>query len=289
MAAARPGARTRPTRKEGSVETTKAVSRRQFLRVTGIAGGGMLLATYIPFLDRASTAYGAEPALADFTPNAFIRITPTGAVTIMAKNPEIGQGVKTMLPMLIAEERDVDWKSVTIEQAPLDTVKYVPAQFAGGSNCTPQNWLPMRRVGAAARAMLVTAAAQTWGVPESEVTTASGVVSHRASNRRLSYGELVDKAATVAAPNLETVALKDPKDFRIIGARIPGVDNFRIVTGKPLYGIDVTVPGMLYAVFQKCPVFGGKVATAKVEELRRLPGVGHASVVDGTENLDGLG
>jgi isoquinoline 1-oxidoreductase beta subunit len=270
------------------VETTKAVSRRQFLRVTGIAGGGMLLATYIPFLDSASAAFGAETALADFTPNAFIRITPTGAVTIMAKNPEIGQGVKTMLPMLIAEELDVDWKSVTIEQAPLDTVKYLPAQFAGGSNCTPQNWLPMRRVGAAARAMLVTAAAQTWGVPESEVSTASGVVTHRGSNRRLTYGELVDKAATVAAPNLETVALKDPKDFRIIGSRVPGVDNFRIVTGKPLYGIDVTVPGMLYAVFQKCPVFGGKVATANVEELRRLPGVRHAFVVEGTDNLNGL-
>jgi isoquinoline 1-oxidoreductase subunit beta len=270
------------------VETTKAVSRRQFLRVTGIAGGGMLLATYIPFLDTASAAFGAEPSLADFTPNAFIRITPTGAVTIMAKNPEIGQGVKTMLPMLIADELDVDWKTVTIEQAPLDTVKYVPAQFAGGSNCTPTNWLPMRRVGAAARAMLVTAAAQTWGVPESELGTAAGAVTHRGSNRRLTYGELVDRAATVPAPNLETVTLKNPKDFRIIGTRVPGVDNFRIVTGKPLYGIDVTMPGMLYAVFQKCPVFGGKVATANVEELRTLPGVRHAFIVAGTDNLNGL-
>src|SRR5215210_7329578 len=142
-AAARPGARTRPTRKEGSVDTTKSVSRRQFLRVTGIAGGGMLLATYIPFLDTASTAFAAEPTLADFTPNAFIRITPAGAVTIMAKNPEIGQGVKTMLPMIIADELDVEWKNVRIQQADLDTAKY-QGQFAGGSTATPTNWLPMR-------------------------------------------------------------------------------------------------------------------------------------------------
>ena len=270
------------------MDTTKSVSRRQFLRVTGIAGGGMLLATYLPFFDSATSAFAAEPALADFAPNAFIRIASNGAVTIMGKNPEIGQGVKTMLPMLIADELDVDWKSVTVEQAPLDTVKYIPAQFAGGSNCTPQNWLPMRRVGAAARAMLVTAAAQTWGVPESELSTAAGVVTHRGTNRRLTYGELVDKAATLTAPALESVPLKDPKDFRIIGTRVPGVDNFKIVTGKPLYGIDVTMPGMLYAVFEKCPVFGGKVATANVEEIRKLPGIKHAFVVAGTDDLNGL-
>ena len=270
------------------METTKRVSRRQFLRVTGIAGGGMLLATYIPFFDTASDAFAAEPTAADFIPNAFIRISPSGAVTIMAKNPEIGQGIKTMLPMIIADELDVDWKSVTVEQAPLDTVKYTPAQVAGGSNATPQNWLPMRRVGAAARMMLITAAAQTWSVPESECTTASGVVTHRGSNRRLTYGELVDRAATVPPPALETVTLKDPKDFRIIGTRVPGVDNFRIVTGKPLYGIDVTMPGMLYAVFEKCPVFGGKVATANVEEISKLPGIRHAFVVAGTDNLNGL-
>ncbi len=268
------------------MSTTLRVDRRQFLRVTAIAGGGMMLATYIKPLE-ALGAY-ASTGMANFEPNAFIRIAPDGTVTIIAKNPEIGQGVKTMLPMLIAEELDVDWRNVRIQQGDLDTERYQPAQFAGGSNATPQNWLPMRRVGAAARAMLVTAAAQTWGVPAAQCTTESGVVHHRASNRRLSYGELTTRAASVPAPELESVPLKDASAFRIIGTRVPNVDNLAIVTGKPLFGIDVTVPGMLYAVFHKCPVFGGKVASANVDEVRTRPGVRHAFVVEGGDNLAGL-
>ncbi|HXV85981.1 MAG TPA: molybdopterin cofactor-binding domain-containing protein, partial [Gemmatimonadales bacterium] len=263
------------------METITRVNRRQFLQVTGLAGGGMLLATYFdPW-----NALAAQPA--DFVPNAFIRITPDGVVTIMAQNPEIGQGVKTMLPMIIADELDVDWKNVRVEQAGLDTTKYT-SQFAGGSTATPNHWMPMRRVGAAARAMLITAAAQTWRVAESECETASGVVRHRGSGRTLSYGALVDRAATVPAPDLATVTLKDPKDFKIIGTPVPGVDNHAIVTGKPLFGIDTALPGMLHAVFEKCPVFGGKVAGANLEEIRSLPGVRHAFVVEGGDNLAGL-
>jgi len=271
------------------MDTKSPVDRRQFLRVSAIAGGGVLLATYIePFATAGARLAGATKPAAEFVPNAFIRITPDGVVTIIAKNPEIGQGVKTMLPMLIADELDADWSKVRVEQGKLDTVNYQPRQFAGGSTATPTNWTPMRRVGAAARAMLVTAAAQTWSVPESELETSVGTVIHRPSGRRLGYGELTAKAATVTAPNLETVKLKDPKQFTIIGKGVPGVDNHAIVTGKPLYGIDVTLPGMLYAVFAKSPVFAGKVKTANLDEVKAQPGVRHAFVVDGGTVLTGL-
>ena len=269
------------------------VDRRQFLRVTALTGGGLLLGTLLdPF--GATTAYAAPgatpsaPPVGEFSPNAFIRITPDGVVTIIAKNPEVGQGIKTMLPMLIAEELDVDWKDVRIEQAGLDTVKFT-GQVAGGSSATPNHWLPLRRVGAAARMMLVGAAASTWGVPAAECETAHGVVSHKASGRSLRYGELLDKAATIPAPALDQVTLKDPKRFSIIGTSVRGVDNHAIVTGKPLYGIDVTLPGMLYAVFEKSPVFGGKVKSANLDVIKRQPGVRHAFVVEGVgTSLDGL-
>jgi isoquinoline 1-oxidoreductase beta subunit len=257
------------------METTAGVSRRQFLRVTAIAGGGILLGSS---LER----FGVAPSLAAQSPaelNAFIRIMPDGIVTIIAKNPEIGQGVKTMLPMIIADELDVDWKDVRIEQAPLDTVKFT-GQSAGGSTATPNNWTPMRRVGAAGRAMLVSAAASTWSVPEAECDTASGVVHHRASGRSARYGTLLAKAVAVTPPALETVKLKDPKDFKIIGQPVRSVDNHAIVTGTPLFGIDVTMPGMLYAVFEKCPVFAGTVQSANLDVIKALPGVRQAFVVE---------
>jgi len=272
--------------------TTTTTTRRDFLRVSGIVGGGILFASYIDTLDAASTF--VAPGAVDFAPNAFIRMTPDGIVTIIAKNPEIGQGVKTMLPMLIAEELDVEWKNVRVEQAMFDPVKYDPrifaAQSTGGSQATPRNWMPMRQVGAAARAMLVTAAAQTWGVPESEITTSAGVVMHAGSGRRAAYTELLDRAATVTAPALDAVKLKDSKDFRIIGRSQGNVDIGAIVTGKPLFGIDKTLPGMMYAVYHKCPVFAGKVASANLDVIKKEPGVKHAFVIEpGPDTpLDGL-
>lgn len=273
-----------------STRTPRPVDRRDFLRVSAIAGGGLLLGAYIrPAEALADTVEGWHPpAPSDvFSPNVFIRVTPDGKVTIVAKNPEIGQGVKTMLPMIIAEELDVEWKDVTVTQADSEPDKF-GQQFAGGSTATPMNWDEHRRLGAAGRQLLVAAAAGTWGVPASECTTTAGVVHHRASGRSLRYGQLVSKASTLSPPDLKSVPVKDPRDFRIIGQRIKGVDNPKIVTGKPLYGIDVTVPGMKYAVFEKCPVFGGKVKSANLEAIKAMPGVRNAFVVEGGTALNGL-
>jgi len=250
-----------------------APSRRCFLKATAAVGGGLLLHAMLPPARAAASASAPAPL------NAFIRIAPDGIVTIMSKNPEIGQGIKTSLPQVIAEELDVAWKNVRIEQAPLDEEKF-GRQFAGGSMATPLNYDPLRRVGAAGRAMLVAAAAKTWGVAPSECHTEAGVVHHAGSNRSLGYGPLAAKAASMPVPDLASVTLKDPKNFSIIGQRISGVDNAKIVTGQKLFGIDVTVPGMLYAVFQKCPVFGGKVVSANVQALKALPGVHDAFIVD---------
>jgi isoquinoline 1-oxidoreductase subunit beta len=254
------------------------VDRRSFLRVTALAGGGILLGTYIK-LGQSAEAFALTPSAAENALGNFVRITPDGIVTIIAKNPEIGQGVKTMLPMIIADELDVAWKDVRIEQAPLDTTKF-QGQSAGGSTATPTNWMPMRQVGAAARAMLVAAAAQTLNVPEAELETSEGAVLHRKSGRKAPYGELVGKAATLPAPDLATVRLKDPKDFKIIGTRVTGVDVRNIVTGKPMFGIDVTMPGMLYASYVKCPVFAGKATSANLDEMKAQPGVKHAFIVN---------
>src|SRR5215472_11185188 len=196
-----------------------APSRRAFLKVSAVAGGGLLLYAVLP---RYAHTAAAEPAAVPL--NAFLRIAPDGIVTIMSKNPEIGQGIKTMLPMVIAEELDIAWRNVRIEQAPLDAGKF-GQQFAGGSMATPINYLPLRRVGAAGRQMLIAAAAQEWGVAPSECHTEPGVVVHPASGRSASYGALAAKAATQPVPDLDRVPLKDPKDFRIIGKPVPGVDN----------------------------------------------------------------
>jgi isoquinoline 1-oxidoreductase beta subunit len=277
------------------MQTARSVqsSRRTFLKASAAAGGGLMLSFTLPAWaeaaasGRAATGSDANGTRKGASVNAFVRIAPDNTVTIMAKNPEIGQGVKTMLPMLIAEELDVDWSQVRIEQALLDPARY-GRQHAGGSTSTPQNWDPLRRVGAAARQMLITAAARRLKVAPGACETASGEVHHRASGRSISYGAVAADAATVPVPDLRSVRLKEPRDYKIIGHSIPGVDSPLVVKGEPLFGIDTVVPGLRYAVFQKCPVFGGKVVSANVDEISKLAGVSHAFVVEGGRNLAGL-
>src|SRR5690606_25770475 len=173
---------------------------------------------------------------ASATLNAYIWILPNGEVHIVNKNPEIGQGIKTAFPQIIAEELDVAWKDVRAEDAEVDAARY-GGQFAGGSMSIPMDYDTLRRVGGAARLMLVTAAARSWGVPVDQCETSEGVVYHKASNRQATYGQLATAAARIAPPNPAQVKLKDPKDFKIIGQPHGGVDSPRIVRGEPIFGI----------------------------------------------------
>jgi len=255
------------------------LTRRSFLHVSALSGGGMLLALYTE--PRASAQRPQAPPPLDAT--AFIRIGPDGTVTLVSRNPEIGQGVKTMLPMLIAEELEVDWKSVKVEQADFDA-KY-GLQTTGGSRAASNNFVPMRQVGAVGRQMLIAAAAKTWNVPESECYASNGRIYHRTTDRSLGYGQLAATAASMPVPDLNSVQLKNASAYKIIGQWTPGVDVPDITAGKPIYGIDFALPGMLYAVYQKCPVFGGKPLSANLDEVKKLPGVRHAFLVQSSIDL----
>lgn len=255
---------------------TPQVSRRVFLAAGAAVGGGFLLDFSIPGVAHATVGGKSSATL-----NAYIWIMPDGVTHIVNKNPEVGQGIKTSFPMIIAEELDVAWKDVRAEDAEVDPVRY-GGQFAGGSLSIPMNYDILRRVGASARLMLVTAAARSWNVPVEECEAAEGVVTHKGRNKQATYGQLAAAAAKIPAPDPKTVKLKDPKDFKIIGQPIGGVDSARIVKGEPIFGIDVTVPGMKYAVYEKSPVYNGKFVSANLDEVKALPGVRGVYVIKGS-------
>jgi isoquinoline 1-oxidoreductase subunit beta len=264
-----------------------SVSRRSFMQVSAGVGGGLVLAFGFGYGDaQAQQAQGAArpagpPPGPPFNPSAYVRIAPNGTITLVSKNPEIGQGIKTAFGVILAEELDAKWSDVVIEQAPINAAVY-GTQFAGGSLSIPMAYDTLRRAGAGARALLVAAAAKQWGVPESEVTTANSVVSHAASRRSISYGQIATAAASMPLPDPKNLKLKDRKDWKLMGKRTTGFDNPALVTGKALFGVDVQLPNMKVAVFEKCPAVGGRVVTANLEEIRRLPGVVDAFVVEGT-------
>ena len=264
--------------------TSMQLDRRSFLKASALAGGGVLIGLYTD--PEVLAQRGGPPQPTPVNPSTFITVHPDNTFTIIAKNPETGQGIRTALPMVIAEEFDVDWKQVKIQQGDLDPRfgrdMGAPnvGQIEGGSTATPQNYAPHRNVGAAARMMMVSAAAKQWNVPEIELTTASGIVTHTPSRRTATYASLAQTALTMPAMAIADIKLKDQKDFKIMGTRVPGVDNLAIVTGKPSFSIDINPPGMLFAVFEKCPVFGGKVMSANVEDVKKASGVRHAFVVE---------
>lgn len=254
--------------------------RRTFLKVVGLASGGLVLAFYVGAPNIAN-ANGKST----FAPNAFIRISPDGTILIYSKGPEIGQGIKTAFPLIVAEELDADWAHVRVEQAPINPAVY-GRQSAGGSRSIPMSWDQLRKAGASARAMLVSAAAKEWNVAASECRTASSVVYHDASSRQLTYAALSNKAAAVPVPDESTLRLKTREEYKLLGTFVTGVDNHAIVTGQPLFGIDTVLPNMRYAVFEKCPAVGGKVRNANLDQIKKMPGVIDAFVVDGTDKVN---
>lgn len=243
----------------------KKLNRRNFIRISAFTGGGLVIG--FNFLSSCSSEEGSGE-LIDL--NAFVKIDTKGQITIINPNPEIGQGVKTALPMLVAEELDVDWNDIQVEQAGLDTSKYT-RQVAGGSGSIRESWEPFRKVGATARQMLINAAAMGWAVSANTCVTENGMVVHKTSGKKVSYGELVERAATMDVPR--DVKVKSSETFKLIGKRIANIDNQAIVTGQHKYGIDTKREGMLYATIIRSPAFGQLLESLDDTEAKKLPGI----------------
>jgi isoquinoline 1-oxidoreductase beta subunit len=262
------------------------ITRRTFLKfsatVGAAAGGGLLLGFSMPAMSQGQPGKSviggdaSEPAPAGvFAPNAFIQIDNAGKVTLVIPKVEMGQGVYTSIPMLIAEELEVPLESVTIDHAPPNEKLFMDpllgGQLTGGSTSIRYAWEPMRKAGATARVLLINAAAQQWQVDPATCHAQAGQVLHPASSRSIGYGQLVDAAAKLPAP--QNVPLKDPKDFRIIGTAVKRLDSPEKVDGTAMFGLDVRVPDMVYAAIATCPVFGGTLGSVDDSSAKKIPGV----------------
>src|SRR6478735_12066564 len=254
------------------METLLKTSRRNFIKLTATAGGGLFLGFNWETSEASSMRVLTEKEIlaGEISFNSYLSISPEDVITIFSPNPELGQNIKTSFPMIVAEELDADWTKVKVLQAVLDTKKY-ERQLTGGSGAVPHSWERLRKAGATARQMLVEAAAKRWNVSSSEVTTDTGYVWHKASNRKLTYGELATEASAIPVPT--DIKLKDKKDFKIIGQPIHNVDNPEMLTGKPLYGLDFYREGMLYAMIQRPSAFGMKIKSVDHAAAKAMPGI----------------
>ena len=252
------------------MENIKSKSRRSFLKTTALSGGGLMLSFSWTSQFRSAdkiTALNLPEVWSDLT--GYIKITPDNIIKILCPNPEFGQNVMTSLPMIVAEELDADWKNVIVEMAPHDGVKY-GFQFTGGSNSVRAYWKPLRTAGASARQMLIEAAAQTWGVNPTEITTKAGVLSHP-SGKSAKYGEMASKAASLNVP--KEVKTKEVKNFSIVSESKKNTEGSKIVTGKPIFGIDYQMEGMLYAMIHHPPAFGMKLKSYNANGAMKMPGI----------------
>ena len=243
------------------------LSRREFVGAGIAAGAGLVIGFYLP--------HGNESGKDTFSPNAYLRITPDNKITIVVARSEMGQGVRTALPMILAEELEADWKHIDIEQAGASTL--YGDQTTGGSASIRTTWDPMRKAGAAAREMLISAAALTWNVPRSGCTAENSHIKHAASNRTLSYGDLAAKASTLPIPT--DVPLKQAKDYKIVGHRLARVDTPDKVKGDAVFGIDFRLPEMKYAVLSRSPIIGGKVSGFDDKESKKISGVNYVGKI----------
>lgn len=266
------------------MSATTQLDRRSFLKVTALTGGGVLIGHL------SSTAVLAEEAVQDLVVagqlNAYIRVSGDGRITIYSAHPEMGQGIKTALPMIIAEELGADWEDVRVLQSPVDEAVF-GRQGAGGSTSIPRNFDAMREMGASAREMFISAGSLVMEVPREELDTAASRVVHT-SGRYLTFGQLASLAAKQEVPDPGSLSFRKREDYRIIGTSVSGVDNLSIATGLALFGIDTRVDDMRYAAYQKCPAIGGRVVDANLDEIRRLPGVTDAFLVEGNGQVEQL-